>query len=462
MLTPRNLVTFTIVIAIVSLAWACRELAHPPDSGGLGGDSYGTRVQGQRGLFEILADLGIPVERILAPPTAVVGRDVTLVLWKPEPDLVQVEPAYLRALARWVEQGGRVVVAPDGRLASSRPLGMSGRRLSKAESTVLGELGFATVSLRTIDLNSAEKGPAVGLTGRPFGGVASETATNRDESENDDAVDVRRMRDVLTGTARPVITRAVPVKATGVLSPLRERVVMIEVPEQRLQVIGVGESVPDGTITFQGPGGGEQVLAAVYHRGKGEVVVVGSPAIAENRLIARHDNSVLAVHLLAGPGRPVVFDEFYHGLTIRGNPLWLFTQRGYAATTICLLTLIGLWIWREAVFLGPPLAPQAQSRRSIGEYVDAMARFLNRGASSQAFLLREVRSGLLRAVRDELHLPPSRDHVDELAVILARRDPRRARELIEAVAAVDAALSRNVALSQSVAVDLFKRMSHCL
>jgi len=459
MLTARNFVALTLLVAVVSLAWACRELTQPPDSGGLGGDSYGTRVQGQRGLFEILADLGIPVERNLAPPTAVVGRDVTLVLWKPQPDLVQVEPAYLRALARWVENGGRVVVAPDGRRVASRPLGMSGRSPSTAEATVLGELGFATVSVRAIDLKSAEIGPEADSTGRSSGGRASETATNRDESENDD---VRRIRDLLTGTARPIITRAVTVKATGVLSPLRELVGMIEVPEEKLQVLGVGASVPDGTITFEGPGGGEQILAAAYRRGKGEVVVVASPAIFENRLIAGHDNSVLAVHLLAAPGRPVVFDEFYHGLTIRGNPLWLFTQRGYAATTLCLLTLIGLWIWREAVFLGPPLAPEVQSRRSIGEYVDAMARFLDRGGSSQAFLLREVRSGVLRAVRDELHLPPSRDHVDELAAVLARRDPRRARQLIEAVGAVDLALSRNVVLRESVAVDLFKRMSHCL
>ena len=213
---------------------------------------------------------------------------------------------------------------------------------------------------------------------------------------------------------------------------------------------------------FDDPDGGEQVLAAVFHRGKGELVVVASPAIAENRLIARHDNSVLAVQLLAAPGRPVVFDEFYHGLTIRGNPLWLFTQRGYAATTLCLLTLIGLWIWREAVFLGPPLAPRGT--------VPAIDRGIRRcdgavpepGGSSQAFLLREVRSGVLRAVRDELHLPPSRDHVDELAAVLARRDPRRARELIEAMGAVDEALSRKVVLRESVAVDLFKRMSRCL
>jgi hypothetical protein len=459
MLTARNLVALTLVIAIVSLAWACRELAQPPDSGGLGGDSYGTRVRGQRGLFEILTDLGVPVERNLAPPTAVVGRDVTLVLWKPQPDLVQVEPAYLRALARWVENGGRVVVAPDGRRAASRPLGMSGRRLSTAESTVLGELGLATVSVRTIDLKPAEKSHEADPTGQSTGPRSSDPATNLEEPEDDD---VRRIRELLTGAARPIITRAVTVKTTGVLSPLHELVSAIEVPEEKLQVLGVGKSAPEGTITFEGPGGGEEILAAVYHRGKGEVVVVASPAIAENGLIARHDNSVLAVHLLAAPGRPVVFDEFYHGLTIRGNPLWLFTQRGYAATTLCLLTVIGLWIWREAVFLGPPLAPESQSRRSIGEYVDAMARFLNRGGSSQAFLLREVRSGVLRAVRDELHLPPSRDHVDELAAVLARRDPRRARQLIEAMRAVDEALSRKVVSRESVAVDLFKRMSRCL
>ena len=77
MLTARNFVVLTIVIAVVSLGWACFEMAAPPDSGGLGRDSYGTRAHGQRGLFEILSELGIPVERILAPPTAVVGRQAT-------------------------------------------------------------------------------------------------------------------------------------------------------------------------------------------------------------------------------------------------------------------------------------------------------------------------------------------------------------------------------------------------
>ena len=459
MLTARTFVALTLIIAVVSLARACRELALPPESGGQGGDSYGTRVRGQRGLFEILADLGIPAERVLAPPTAVVGREVTLVLWKPQPDLVRGEPAYLHALARWVENGGRIVVAPDGRRSTPQPMGMLGRRPATAESTVLGELGLSAVSVQTIDLKVPEKGAGTKTTGRTTGGPAPQTATSHEEPVDDD---IRRLRDLLTSATQPIATRAVTVKATGTMSPLRELIGAIEVPEDKLQVLKLGKSVPDGTITFEGPAGDEQILVAAFHRGKGEVVVVASPVIAENGVITKHDNSVLAVHLLAVPGRPVVFDEFYHGLTLRGNPLWLFTQRGYAATTLCLLALSGLWIWRQALFLGPPLAAEAQSRRSIGEYVDAMARFLNRGRSSHAFLLREVRAGVLRAVRDELHLPPSRDQVDELAAVLARRDPRRARELIDAVNAVDLALSQNVVLKESVAVDLFKRMSHCL
>lgn len=459
MLNARNVLGITIVVAVVSLVWAGFELSRPPDSGGIGHDSYGTRANGGRGLFEILADLGIPVERVIGPPTAVVGRDATLVLWDPMPDLVQVEPAYLHAVAKWVEGGGRVVVATDGRRPTPRPMGLSRREKPARDLVVLGELGLPSVGVRTIDRQSGKEVLVPQSTEPGDAGRAPWTSPGSGESDGDDA---RRLREILTGAVKPIATRAITVAATGALAPLRGVVSTVEVPEEKLQVLDVGDSAPDGTLTFRDGAGGERVLAALYRRGEGEMVVMGCPAIAENDLIARHDNSVLMVRLLAAPGRPVVFDEFYHGLTIRGNPLWLFAQRGYATTTLCLLVAIGLWTWREAVFLGPPLDPKPASRRSLGEYVDAMARFLNRGGSSQRFLLREVRSGVLKAVRDELHLPPSRDHVEELAAVLARRDPGRARQLVEAMAAVDEALARKRVLKESVAVDLFKRMSRCL
>ena len=68
-----------------------------------------------------------------------------------------------------------------------------------------------------------------------------------------------------------------------------------------------------------------------FARGKGEIVIVSDPRLLANALLAKADNSVLAVNLLAPHGETVVLDEFYHGLSVRGNALYLFTRPGYAA-----------------------------------------------------------------------------------------------------------------------------------
>ncbi|HTI50202.1 MAG TPA: hypothetical protein VL475_04595, partial [Planctomycetaceae bacterium] len=272
--------------------------------------------------------------------------------------------------------------------------------------------------------------------------------------------DLKHLRELLTGSAKTIATRFVAVKGTGEFAAWLPASATLAIPERDLSIIQPGGPEPTGAITFD-DGGTERILAAAYRIGEGEVVVVAA-AVAENRQIAQADNSVLMVRLLSSAGRPVVFDEFYHGLTLRGNPLWLFTRPGYAAATICLLILIGLWVWREAVFLGPPLEAAAKSRRTLGEYVEAMARFLNRGASSRPFLLREVREGALHAIRQELRLPPGREHVDELAAVLARRSPGRARDLIEAVADIDSALTAKHKCREQDAVRLMQRISHCL
>ena len=134
-------------------------------------DSYGTRANGQRGLFEILADLGIRVERTLGPPTAVVGRNVTLVLWKPHPDLVQGNQPTC-TLSRG---GSKTADASWSPRTPDAPLpGRSGCQdgdWHTRESTVLGELGLATVSVQTIDLTGPEKGAGADPAG-PFFGTA--------------------------------------------------------------------------------------------------------------------------------------------------------------------------------------------------------------------------------------------------------------------------------------------------
>ena len=459
MLTARNFIALSIAIAVVSFVWIFVALNETPDSGGLGRDSYGTRAHGQRALLEILTELHVPVERSIAPPTAVLGREVTLVFWKPQPDLVQLEPAYVQTVAKWVDEGGRIVVAPDGRQPTGRSLLRPGPGEKKAQTTVLAELGLPQVAVKTISLQSTAQTPTAEAT-RPPADTSSPAASNR--GDRSEGTDYQHLRDVIAGAAKPVSTRPVTVRLTGACSAWEGQISSIEVPDAELQVIDVNGPAPDGTMVFEDQEGHEQTLVAVYHRGQGELVVVSCPEVAENFLISRHDNGVLAAQLLAAAGRPVVFDEFYHGLTLRGNPFWLFSQRGYAATALCFLAAMGLWIWREAAFLGPPLETPGKSRRSIAEYVEAMARFLNRGTKSQAFLLREVRQGVLHSVRDELRLPPGREQVDDLAAVLARRDPRRAKQLIETFARVDEALSGSQPVRETAAVELFKRMSNCL
>ena len=73
-----------------------------------------------------------------APPDARTALDETLVLLGPDPQIVGFEPSYLHKLLPWVEQGGRIVVAPrerdrDDRGHARRSL-MSRRRPSSKRS----------------------------------------------------------------------------------------------------------------------------------------------------------------------------------------------------------------------------------------------------------------------------------------------------------------------------------------
>src|ERR1700722_2418852 len=100
MLNTRNVVAAAVLLVTVSLLGALVAFLEPP-GGGLGIDTYGIRGHGYRGLFEILADLKVPVERATVPPNRVLKRDVTLALMEPSPEIVSTEPVYLHAVAEW-------------------------------------------------------------------------------------------------------------------------------------------------------------------------------------------------------------------------------------------------------------------------------------------------------------------------------------------------------------------------
>src|ERR1700722_19752298 len=99
MLNTRNVVAAAVVLTAVSLLGGLLAFLRPP-GGGLGIDSYGTRGHGYRGLYEILAELKIPVERAEVPPTRILKPDATLALIEPSPEIVSTEPVYLHAISK--------------------------------------------------------------------------------------------------------------------------------------------------------------------------------------------------------------------------------------------------------------------------------------------------------------------------------------------------------------------------
>ena len=391
LLSARNLILAAAAVLVLSLVGSCISLLRPADSGGLGRDSFGTLADGYRALFEVLEELGVPVSRDVAPPWADANGDRTLVLLAPDSRLVRYSPKYIQALLAWVDRGGRLLVAPSSEGDAWYDAGHRNEKHGAPPKNPLQLLALAD-QLTLQETSSDDKG-------------------------------------------------TVPVECLGSLEPLAADVRRLAIPGDKYTTISLLKEDLPGSVRIRNEDGKGPLLAAVTRRGKGEIVVVSDPALLGNKLIGRADNSVLAAHLVSPQGQPVVFDEFYHGLAVRGNPLYLLTRPGFAAATLAILLVVGVWTWRSAVFLGPPLPEIERSRRDIGEYVNAMGAFFSRGRLHRRFLAREVRDGVLHQLCVELKLPPDSLDVESVCGALERRDPRRAAALRETLSRVDARLT---------------------
>ena len=147
MLTARSVLIITVSLAVLALVGGLISLLQPPDRGGLGRDTYGTKADGYRALFDTLTELKFDQRRELAPPNAADLGGATLVLWSPDHDLVQIEPVYLARLRQWIRSGGRVAKqellshASGARRASDR------QRLRWA-AAVVDDPGYAERSIQ--------------------------------------------------------------------------------------------------------------------------------------------------------------------------------------------------------------------------------------------------------------------------------------------------------------------------
>ena len=336
---------------------------------------------------------------------------------------VAIEPEYLKTVAGWVERGGVIVFAPS-RADESEPsyrksLPDDGNFLS--DLTAVEAMGLPGVRFGAVDLSQGTETP----------GDIRETWRTRGE----DTLRSRLMTRRLLGTKRdvPGAYSKVRVTADGTLAWLRGQVMNLHVPAEGLRVVDPeSEPAPVGRVIYVDGMGAEHTLVAVFRLGAGTIAVVADSDLFLNGSIARADNAILAVNLLAASGRTVVLDEFYHGLTIRGNPAWLLTRHPYGLVTLLLLLATLLWLWRARTVLGPPIPPPEKHRRSVVEYVEAMARLFHR-SGHRKFILEEVRNGVLWALRRKCHLPHGVEDPSRIAAALERRDPGAASRFRRAV-----------------------------
>lgn len=416
LLTARNAILISVAVLALSLLWALATMLRPKDSGGLARDSFGTHGDGFRGLFETLQDLNVPVTRGMWPPSSD-PKATTVVMLAPDPQLVQFEPKYLTSLKSWVERGGRLIVAPQ-HLTEHK---------NRYEDAMPGERNV----LKLLDIEGSVTLAEKQASDEVLNGV-------RRHSRDAESSLPEEMWDAWT--YKPPTPRVFEVEATGSLKNIATDVHHIAAPGNEFSVLVAGNQKPSGSLSIKTVDS-ESILVAAISHGKGEIIVVSDPALLSNFLLARSDNSILAAKLLAPRALPVDFDEYYHGLSVRGNPLFLLTRPGFAAIALGIVLVIAITAWRSAVFLGPPLADGEKSRRDIQEYIHAMGAFFVRGPGHRRFLVQEIRNGVLHELCEQLHLPPHTTDVDVIASALRRRDPQRAEKLQKAVADVDARLA---------------------
>jgi len=457
MLTTRNVVFLVILVVVISLVSACISLLGSPTGGVTGRDTYGTHSYGYRGLYETLDELKIPVERELVPPDGLLNRDITLAIFEPDPVIVTSEPSYLHSVAKWVEGGGHVVVAP----AVSKPGRMTWPLPDWPPRSPLEELSLTQVESEVFHPRSEE---------------LSDEETEKSTVDATDKTRATKSKPRSSKKTRPSVEGALGF-AVGQTSDMPVSIVQtaldgeflerfpsgleLAVPAKGSRVLIELDKISGSYVrAVLEPGGQPQILAAIYPHGRGKISVLSDARLAQNSLLGRDDNAVLVAHLLADPGRPVVFDEFYHGRTVRSNPLWLATRFPYNALALSVLGSTLLVGWRAARVLGPPLPKRVPSRRTLAEYIDAMSRLVNRSRNPVPYLLGELRHGLLWRIRRELGLPPGREDVEKLLQVLERRNPPLADNLRQALLALDQSLRSPSPRSAEVAATLAK-VSRC-
>jgi hypothetical protein len=180
-----------------------------------------------------------------------------------------------------------------------------------------------------------------------------------------------------------------------------------------------------------------QPLVSIHPRGRGQVWLIHRPEIVRNDAIRKADNGVLLCRLAEAvlrerPG-PIAFDEFFHGLRERTSVVELLLKPPTVWVTTQAVLLLLLLLWHHGPRFGGLRAVAPPSRRSAGEFLDAMTALLQR-KGDQADAFRTARDDLKQEIEKELGLPAGTapERLATEAQLRRHIDPKRLLTLLTA------------------------------
>lgn len=453
MARPATVAALLSALVLAALVIAAVEPWQPPPPDDVGPHSYSGRVLGYRGLYETLDALGFSVSRHTGSPGRLFEGDRRVLLLDPNLFRIEREKGYLAQMERWIASGGEaVVLTRDLRL-------FDGPEVFPAEAEDPAPEDGSEDPFQTEEDRLREVlGPDEFRHRLGVGDIRIEP--EEDDSFGPEAESLpEALRRGLRVPARPD-GRYEPV-FSGTFRPWGRDIRTLALPtEDYTWFAGPGVDRAVGRVDIESMDGELRPVVLEYVRGAGRVILVSEPSLLNNRGLREADNAVMAVRLAAGDGgRPLVIDEYYHGALEGLNPFALLRVHPYGAVAASLLAATLLWAWSSGVRFGAVVPHRVEPRRSILEYVDAMARLFRRARKGR-FALETNRDGLLDEIRSELFLGPG---VSPDAVVrrLALSDRARAERLESALKEVGAALMSPDEIPAAELLRLQERLEAC-
>lgn len=469
MIRAKFIIIVALAICALTIGSAIIESVSTPDSGGLNLDSYGTEFYGMKGLFDTAQKLNLPIKRSLTPPEKNLAKAHTLLLYSTSPTLIRLEPEYIRDIADWVKEGGYLVIVPNRHIQdnSVNDNDVKNDDALDEDNVENDSEDDADDDSEVAEIKDNVKPTLTNLLG--LKGIRTEfTSSNEPKAEKKNSNEYQPYQNKVKalGIQKTMYEKIITVNASWdnestattasaykLALPHNFRSIILTPERQPLATLRINDSDNDSD-------GKNKILGAVFRHGNGTICYLSDPALFFNRFFFEADNAVLAINTLYPKNAPLLVDEFFHGLSITGNPFWIVTQKPYNYIIILTLVAIILWIVRNAVRLGPPVTLPKNTRRSLHEYIGAMSVIFAR-ADATGYILNEAYTGILWRIRKKLNLPAHIHQVEQVAAAIARKEPDKAGRLLETSQKIQTLLKQR-SINKKDALYLIQEINKCL